>query len=208
MFRLVLVSKAFRYRVYPTQEQVARLSAWESALRFLWNLALEQRRLGYARLRDERVYPTAFDQINELTELRVELPWLADVPRNVCSQLLVELDRAWQRCFAKLTRAPRWKRRGRDVLGFCEPHSKVWRLDGSNVRFPKLGTLRAVMHRPLEGKPKTCSLKRDGDQWFVSIVCELDLRRARSARRASRGNRPRHRELRRHFRRRDDRQPT
>ena len=45
----------------------------------------EQRRLGYARSRDERVYPTAFDQINELTELRAALPWLADVPRNVCS---------------------------------------------------------------------------------------------------------------------------
>ena len=174
MFRLVLVSKAFRYRVYPTQEQVARLNAWERALRFLWNLALEQRKLGLARPRDERRYPTAFDQIAELTELRAALPWLADVPRNVCSQLLVELDQAWQRCFAKLTRAPRWKRRGRDVLGFCEPHPKTWRLDGSNVRFPKLGTLRTAMHRPLEGKPKTCTLKRDGDQWFVCIVCELD----------------------------------
>ena len=174
MLRLVLVSKTFRYRVYPTQEQVARLNAWESALRFLWNLALEQRKLGLARPRDGRRYPTAFDQINELTELRAALPWLADVPRNVCSQLLVELDRAWQRCFAKLTRAPRWKRRVRDVLGFCEPHPKAWRVDGSNVRFPKLGTLRTVMHRPLEGKPKTCTLKRDGDQWFVSIVCKLD----------------------------------
>jgi putative transposase len=175
MLCLVRTSKAFRYRVYPTPEQVTRLDAWESALRFLWNLALEQRKLGLARPRDERRYPTAFDQINELTELRSELPWLADVPRNVCSQLLVELDRAWQRCFAKLARAPRWKRRGRDALGFCEPHPKAWRVDGKNVRFPKLGTLRTVMHRPLEGKPKTCSLQRDGDQWFVSIVCELDL---------------------------------
>jgi putative transposase len=175
MLCLVRTSKAFRYRVYPTPEQVTRLDAWESALRFLWNLALEQRKLGLARPRDERRYPTAFDQINELTELRSELPWLADVPRNVCSQLLVELDRAWQRCFAKLARAPRWKRRGRDALGFCEPHPKAWRVDGKNVRFPKLGTLRTVMHRPLEEKPKTCSLQRDGDQWFVSIVCELDL---------------------------------
>ncbi len=175
MFRLVLVSKAFRYRVYPTQEQVARLNAWESALRFLWNLALEQRKLGLARPRDERRYPTAFDQINELTELRAALPWLADVPRNVCSQLLVELDRAWQRCFARLARAPRWKRKGRDVLGFTEPHPKTWRVDGSNVRFPKLGTLRTVMHRPLEGKPKTCTLKRDGEQWFAAIVCEVEV---------------------------------
>jgi putative transposase len=167
--------KAFRFRVYPTLAQVGRLGAWEGALRFLWNLALEQRKLGLARPRDERRYPTAFDQINELTELRAALPWLADVPRNVCSQLLVELDRAWQRCFAKLARAPRWKRRGRDSLGFCEPHPKVWRINGTNVRFPKLGALRTVMHRPIEGKPKTCTLKRDGDQWFVSIVCELEL---------------------------------
>jgi putative transposase len=171
----VRTSKAFRFRIYPTEKQVARLGRWESALRFLWNLALEQRRIGLARPRDERIFPSAFDQINELTELRAELPWLADVPRNVCSQLLVELDRAWQRCFAKLARAPRWKRKGRDSIGFCEPHPKTWRVDGSNIRFPKLGTLRTVLHRPLEGKPKTCSLKRDGDQWFVSIVCELDV---------------------------------
>jgi putative transposase len=168
-------SKAFRYRVYPTPEQVIRLNAWDDALRFLWNLALEQRRLGLSRPKDERIYPTAFDQINELTELRAVLPWLADVPRNVCSQLLVELDRAWQRCFARITRAPRWKRKGRDVLGFTETHSKVWRIDGENIRFPKLGTLRTMMHRPLEGKPKACTLKRDGDQWFVSIICELDV---------------------------------
>ena len=171
----VRTSKAFRFRVYPTPAQVVRLDAWESALRFLWNLALQQRLLGLARPRDERRFPTAFDQINELTELRAALSWLADVPRNVCSQLLVELDRAWQRCFKRLARAPRWKRKGLDSLAFCEPHPKVWRLNGANVRFPKLGNLRAVLHRPLEGKPKTCTLKRDGDQWFVSIVCEVEI---------------------------------
>ena len=169
------IVKAFRFRVYPTPAQVARLDAWEGALRFLWNLALEQRKIGLARPRDERRYPTAFDQINELTELRTALLWLADVPRNVCSQLLVELDRAWQRCFAKLARAPRWKRKGRDALSFCEPHPKIWRLDGDSIRFPKIGSLRTVLHRPLEGKPKTCTLKRDGDQWFASVVCELDV---------------------------------
>lgn len=171
----MLTSKAFRYRVYPTPAQVERIGRWEGALRFLWNLALEQRKMGYARPQGERRYPTAFDQINELTPLRAELPWLADVPRDVCAQLLVELDKAWQRCFKRMARAPRWKRRGRDSLSFTEPHPKVWRLDGSNIRFPKLGTLRTVLHRPLEGKPKTCTLKRDGNQWFASILCELEV---------------------------------
>ena len=141
---LVVTSKAFRYRVYPTVSQIERFGRWESALRFLWNLANEQRLMGLSRPKDERVFPTAFDQINELTELRAELPWLADVPRNVCSQLLVELDKAWQRCFKRLGKRPRWKRKGLDSLGLCEPHPKAWRLDGNIVRFPKLGNLRAV----------------------------------------------------------------
>jgi putative transposase len=165
--------KGFKFRIYPSEKQRLRLLAWESALRFLWNLALEQRKLGLAR--PVRVYPTAFDQISELKALCAELPFLADVPRNVCAQLLVELDRSWQRCFMRLARAPRWKRKGKDTLGLTEPHPKVWRLMGSTLRFPKLGNLRAVVHRPLEGNPKSCTIRRDGDQWFVSIVCELEL---------------------------------
>lgn len=169
----MIIRKGFVYRIYPTPEQVARMAQWEGALRWLWNLALDQRLLGLRRT-DKR-YPTAFDQINELTALRAELPWLADVPRDVCAQMLIELDKAFQRCFKRLARLPRWKKRGRRPLSLCEPHPKAFRLDGTNIRFPKLGNLRAVLHRPLEGKPKTCTIRRDGDQWFASIVCEIEV---------------------------------
>ena len=125
--------------------------------------------------RSSKRYPTAFDQINELTALRAEAPWIADVPRNVCAQLLVELDKAWQRCFNRLSRSPRWKRKGRDYLGLTEPHPKVWRLDGAVLRFPKVGNLRVVVHRQLEGTPKSCTLRREGDQWFASILCEVEV---------------------------------
>ena len=168
----MLIYKAFRYRIYPNEAQVARLGRWESALRFLWNLALEQRLLGLRRT-DKR-YPTAFDQINELTDLRAELPWLADVPRDVCAKLLIDLDQAWQRCFKRLSRKPRFKRKGRGSLGFCEPHPKSWRLDGGTLRFPKLGNLRIVLHRPIEGKGKTCTITREGNQWLVAILCEIE----------------------------------
>jgi len=116
----VLVRKGFRFRLYPDREQVAALIRWESTLRCLWNLANEQRLIGLSRPHDERKYISAFDQINELTELRAAFPWIAEVPRNVCAQLLVELDKAWQRCFKKLADQPRWKRKGRDRLGVCE----------------------------------------------------------------------------------------
>lgn len=152
------------------------MDRWQDALRFLWNLANEQRRMGLARPKCDQRYPTAFDQINELTDLRAELPWLAAVPRDVSAQCLVELDKAWQRCFKKLARAPRWKHKGRDVLSFCAPHPKSWRLDGATLHFPKLGPMRAVVHRPLEGTRKTCTLQQEaGGQWFASIVCEIEV---------------------------------
>jgi IS605 OrfB family transposase len=125
MLVLVLVRKSFRYRVYPSETQIKRLEQWEHALRSLWNLALEQRLWGLARARDERRYYSAFDQINQLTELRAEFPWLAEVPRNVCAQILVELDKAWQRCFKKLADEPRWKRKGRDIVNFAKSHGTV-----------------------------------------------------------------------------------
>jgi transposase len=117
--------------------QAARLDAWEGALRFLWNLAHEQRLMGLRTVRDRRRYYTAFDQQLELTDLRAEVPWLAEVPRNVCAQLLAELDKAWQRTFKKLASSPRFKKKGRDGVAICEPHPKTWSLvaDG-HIRFP------------------------------------------------------------------------
>lgn len=172
----MLSRKAFRYRIYPTPEQQARLESWQDALRFLWNLAHEQRMMAHGRrCRVDARYPTAYDQINELTLLRAELPWLADVPRNVSANLLTELDKAWQRCFKRLARAPHWKRKGRDSVPLCEPHPKVFSVGDASISFPKLGEIRAVIHRPMVGKPKTCAITRDGDAWFASVLCEAEV---------------------------------
>lgn len=170
----MLIRKSFRYRVYLSAEQHTTADHWSDVLRFLWNLAHEQRLIGRARERNERRYPTAIDQSKELTALRAELPWLAEVPRNVSVQLLHDLDKAWQRCFRGLAEQPRWKQKG-VIVNLCEPHPKVWKLVGNVLHFPKLGKIRAVIHRPLEGTPKTCTLARDGDQWFASIVCEVTI---------------------------------
>ncbi len=166
--------RSCRFRIYPTVAQQRRLLQWEGALRFLWNLANEQRLMGLARPRDERKFPSGFDQMRELTDLRRELPWLADVPRDACEALLMTLHEAWCRCFKKLTWAPRWKRRGRGAISFTESHARGWRIEGRRLVFPKIGPLRLVAHRELAGRPISCALKRDGDQWFAIIMCELE----------------------------------
>jgi putative transposase len=169
-----VIRKSFRYRIYPNTRQAERLAGWCDALRFLWNIGNEQIRHGLARPRSERRYFSAFDQGRQLGGLRSELPWLADVPRDASEYLLSRLERAWRDCF-RGAGEPHWKRKGIDHVPIREAHARSWRLSSAGLHFPKLGPLGIVMHRPLEGRRRSVSLTREGDQWFASILCELDV---------------------------------
>jgi len=114
------------YRVYPSEHQVKKLLEWESANRFLWNLANEERRQPWRRSKadrdkvfhKERIYQdnkfvcNFFSQCSELTKLRKEYQWLKEVPQVIQSALLKKLDISWQRCF-KIPNAgmPRFKKK-------------------------------------------------------------------------------------------------
>ncbi len=40
------------------------------------------------------------------------------------------------------------------------------------LKLSKIGQIKMLMHRPIEGKIKTCSIKRDGDQWYACFSVE------------------------------------
>ena len=48
------------------------------------------------------------------------------------------------------------------------------RLDDKGLRLSKIGCIRVVQHRPLEGTPKSCTITRTATgKWFVSISCDI-----------------------------------
>jgi putative transposase len=164
--------RAFRYRIYPTPEQEQRLRRWEGALRFLWNLALEQWKRGLART--PRIYPSAYGQARELTDLRAEHDWLADLPRRAQASVLEDLEKAWKRCFQKAAGAPRFKRYG-CALGVYEAGIVAHPVETGGktaLKFPKLGAVEMVYHRPVAGKVTGATISREVDQWFVSFTCD------------------------------------
>lgn len=205
----MILHRGFKYRIYPTQEQTAKLLRWESALRFLWNLGLEQwhlwmtgtvpRRFRGVRefvkaegvtdeqatadpltdlvfshsKREHHKYPSAMGQNRELTELRAEHAWISDVPRNVCEALFFDLEAAWKRCFER-GGAPHWKRKT-DAIGMCEPHGRAFTVGEGSITFPKIGKIEAVIHRPLGGKQKAITITRDGEEWYASIMCAVEV---------------------------------
>lgn len=171
--------RGLKYRIYPSPEQEARLRRWEGSLRFLWNLAHEQRLAGLQRLRGEKVFPSFFSQDKELTDLRAEVDWIEDVPRDIQQATLRNLDAAWSDFFRKSKGKPRFKSKGHDAMSMTEAGRKAWSIKLHHgqwtLRFPKIGNIPVVLHRPIEGKATSATISRDGKAWFVSIHVSEDV---------------------------------
>ena len=179
--------RAHTYRIYPSEHQVKKLLAWESANRFLWNLANEERKQPWQRSKvdrdkvfhKERIYKdTKFDcnfytQSAGLTSLRKEHQWLKEVPQALQSSLLKKLDASWQRWF-KIPNAgiPKFKKKSNKFESMECLDPKLFLVKNNEFSFSKLGKMPIVIDTLMTGVPKTCSISRDVDQWFIHIVYE------------------------------------
>lgn len=163
------VSRTFRYRLYPTTAQVEVLTLQLSEACRLYNAALQERRDAWAMQR-KRV--SLFDQGLQLKSIRadgdIQLPNFA-VARNV----LRSVDRAFaaffRRAKAKERRAgfPRFKAsRTFRTLTF-DYGTGVKLLNGNRLRLQGVGGVRLRVHRPLHGKIKTVSVRRECGGWYA-----------------------------------------
>jgi putative transposase len=48
------------------------------------------------------------------------------------------------------------------------------RIENGKVILPKIGLISVKQHRPMEGKVKTCTIKCEGDSWYVVFACEIE----------------------------------
>lgn len=188
--------RVYRYRLSPSSEQTARLEAWQDALRFLWNAALEQYLMARRLSRADRArvgWPSYYGQCKQLTELRAEFPWLNDVPVGLCQQVLQDLERSWKRCWSGkgTVGAPRFKSKKRgDTVGmrqFCktlfrvipapavDPARRRGRERIGHLRFPKIGPIEGVFYRDPVGTPKSCALILEHGEWWCSITCVREV---------------------------------
>lgn len=177
--------KAFAYRIYPTKPQLRGLEEHLNRTRELYNAALQERRDAYKKAGKSI---TAFGQMRSLVEVKEVRPEYRRIHTHVLQGVITQLDRAFQGFFRRVKAGekagyPRFKGKDRwDSFHF----KQVWDNSRDNwfgpgkpvgtnrIRIPNVGDVRIKWHRPLGGRPKTLTVKRDGEQWFVVYVCEVE----------------------------------
>ena len=172
----MLIQRGYRFRLAPTSEQASTLAQYVGACRFVYNLALEQRRDWYRPGR--RIdYLT---QAAELTKLRSEVDWIDAVPVNALQQALRDLDRAFVTFFEGRAAYPTPRVKGIND-SFRVPQSngavrtKKLNASWSTVRLPKIGWVKYRAHREIKGEICNATVSLNGEHWWISIQTEREI---------------------------------
>lgn len=169
------MKSAYKFRIYPNKVQIAELDETLEICRNLWNTALTDRKAVWEKRGETRSYE---DQAYILVREKQRNPKLKKVHSHVLQDVLRRQKKAMDNFFrrvregAKKKGYPRFKKR---YTSFTFPESG-FKLEGTRLKLSKIsGTIRTFIHRPIEGKIKTCTIKRDGTgAWFVIFVTDQD----------------------------------
>ncbi len=175
------MKKAYTFRIYPSKNQEVKLNRTLNTCRHLYNNALSERKrvAELNRLKISfQVFPWGSsikpewisyeDQANNLSETKT------DVQKKVHSQVLQNtlkrLDRSFQNFFNGYG-YPRFK--GRNQYNtFTYPQSG-FQINDMGLTLSKIGSIRIFQHREIEGKIKTCTIKKDVDQWYAIFTVDI-----------------------------------
>lgn len=176
------MKRAYKFRIYPNKGQEAKLNRTLNTCRHLYNdsLAERKRQIELNRLRrDFQVFPWGKpewikyeDQANNLSSGKDSFQ--KEVHSQVLQNVLKRVNKSIENFFNGFG-FPRFKGKNRyDSFTYPQSGFDVEMNNGKEgkLNLSKIGTMRIILHRDIEGKIKTCTIKRDVDQWYVIFTVE------------------------------------
>lgn len=168
---------AYKYRLYPTQQQAEFLTEQLREACDLYNCALEERRSAWKYCRISLNY---YDQANQLKAMRAQgLIGLANY--SCCQDVLRRLDKTFRAFYERSKRGekagfPRFRSLRRyDSITFPSYGDGSKLLDNGRLRIQGAGEIKVKLHRAVAGRIKTVTVKREVEQWFVCFSVEREL---------------------------------
>ncbi|MEA5522379.1 RNA-guided endonuclease TnpB family protein [Limnoraphis robusta] len=167
-----MLHKALKVRLYPTPNQQVLLSQHFGCARWWWNYALNKSIETYKET-GKSLGQSALNAFLPKLKKAEETLWLSECYSQVCHATTLNLTTAYKNFFAGRAKFPRYKsKHGKQSIQYPQ-NVKVLE---NFVQFPgKLGTVKAKLHREIEGKIKTVTVSLEpSGKYLAAILTETE----------------------------------
>lgn len=174
-FTIFCVNKIrYRFRCYPTPEQLPLLARTFGACRYVYNFGLRLRTDSYKSGKTINYHASS----SALTVLKKqpETTWLSEVSCVPTQQALRHLQTAFKAFFEKRAKYPTFKsKRGKQAAEYTRS-AFTWRAETKTLTIAKVGRLHVRWSRPFVSTPSTVTLTKDrAGRYFVTLCLEESL---------------------------------
>ncbi|WP_299022244.1 RNA-guided endonuclease TnpB family protein [uncultured Photobacterium sp.] len=164
--------RAYKYRFYPTPEQVSLLEKTFGCVRFIYNSILQWRTDAYRNNKVKVNYNTASSRLTELKKAP-EFCWLNDVSSVPLQQAIRNQQNAFKHFFDGLASYPLFKKkRSKQSATFTKAAFRY--IDGKLYIAKTMQPLNVQWSRELPCEPSTITISKDcAGRYFVSCLCRF-----------------------------------
>lgn len=159
--------KTYKYKLKLNKTQEKICESWLHSCRNLYNLALSERIMVY-EMRKKSV--SKYDQYNQLPELKKLFPWFGEVYSDTIQEVLDRLDKAYQNFF-RGGGFPKFSKKG-EYNSFTFKRSI--KVNSKTIKLPKIGEVKYLNSRTIVGNPKTATIIKENNNWFICITAEYE----------------------------------
>ncbi|MDD4238133.1 MAG: RNA-guided endonuclease TnpB family protein [Desulfotomaculaceae bacterium] len=173
------MNKAYKYRLYPNQEQTVLINKTFGCVRFVYNQMLANRKAIYEQYKEDK---EALKQQKQSlpADYKKEFTWLKEVDSLALANAQLNLNKAYNNFFRdKAVGFPKFKSKHHDRKSYTTNNQKgtIRLIDHKTIRLPKLKDVRINLHKPLPQdvviKSATLSQTPTG-KYYIAILVEFD----------------------------------
>ena len=169
--------KAYKFRIYPTEEQEIFFAKTFGCVRKVYNLMLDDRKKAYEEVKNDPSKKMAFPTP---AKYKKEFPFLKEVDSLALANAQLNLDKAYKNFFRdKSVGFPRFKSKKNPVQSYTtnNQNGTVALIDNKFIKVPKLKSLiRIKLHRQPKGRIKSATISRHASgKYYISLLCKEEI---------------------------------
>ena len=169
--------KAYKFRIYPTEEQEIFFAKSFGCVRKVYNLMLDDRKKAYEEVKNDSSKKMTFPTP---AKYKKEFPFLKEIDSLALANAQLNLDKAYKNFFRdKSVGFPRFKSKKNPVQSYTtnNQNGTVALIDSKFIKVPKLKSLvRIKLHRQPKGMIKSATISRHSSgKYYISLLCKEEI---------------------------------